>query len=114
MIQEEYWKKYPWYEIVEGDGIEQGDFIDNCKVIIPRYTLTDLAEETASPGTSSHHLDGDVVTYNVIIISQSCDLDKLKVDYVLVCPRWSWQYVKSCVKLPSLVELQQKLASSAC
>ena len=93
MIQEEYWKNYPWYEIVEGDDIEQGDFIDGCKVIIPRYTLTDLAEETASPNTLSHQVDGDVDTYNVIIISQSCDLDKMKVDYVLVCPRWPYSQV---------------------
>lgn len=30
-------KEYPWYELVEGEELEQGDFIDDCEVIIPKY-----------------------------------------------------------------------------
>jgi hypothetical protein len=80
-VQEDYWKQYPWYEIAEGDYLEQGDFIDDCKVLIPRYALSNSGDETASPDTSSYQVDGVVDTYNVIIVSQSCDLDNRKVDF---------------------------------
>jgi len=93
LAQEDYWKQYPWYEVAEGDYLEQGDFIDDCKVLIPRYVLSNSGDETASPDTSSYQVDGVVDTYNVIIVSQSCDLDNKKVDYVLVCPRWSYSEV---------------------
>lgn len=88
MTEEEYWKKYPWYEIVEGDTLSQGDFIDGCKVVIPTYDLINSDEENTPPGTSSYQVGAYVDTFDVIIVSQSCDLDNVKVDYVLACPRW--------------------------
>lgn len=34
---------YPWYDIAgESDELEQGDFIDNCKVLIPTYIPVEL------------------------------------------------------------------------
>jgi hypothetical protein len=44
---------YPWYEIVESDELEQGDFIDNCKVLIPTYIPIDLAE---NPGSAENEI----------------------------------------------------------
>lgn len=90
MTEEEYWKKYPWYEIVEGDVLSQGDFIDGCKVVIPIYDLIKSDEENTSSSTSSYQVGAYVDTFDVIIVSQSCDLDNVKVDYVLVCPRWPY------------------------
>lgn len=26
---------YPWYEVVEGDGLEQGDLLKACPVLVP-------------------------------------------------------------------------------
>lgn len=92
-MQKEYWKNYPWYESVESDSLEQGDFIDSCQVIIPRYIPIDMVEESMRAVSASYQIESDTITYNVIIVSQSCDLDNAKVDYVLVCPRWSYTEV---------------------
>ncbi len=67
--------KYPWYEIVKNDELLlQGDFIDACPIIVP----PDKIEENG--------VEVDVVNYNVIVMSQSCDLAQEKIDLVLVCP----------------------------
>ncbi|MDL1971055.1 MAG: hypothetical protein LWW94_08815 [Candidatus Desulfofervidaceae bacterium] len=70
-------ENYPWYKIVGPDEpFLQGDFIDSCPVIIPPSQL-----ETGQ-------LNVDVVEYDVVIMSQSCDLAHGKLDLVLVCPIW--------------------------
>jgi len=70
-------KKYPWYDVLENnDNLQQGDFIKECPVIIPPLEIIDKVEVA-------------VIKYNVIVMSQSCDLIQEKVDLVLVCPFWS-------------------------
>ncbi len=69
---------YPWYAIVEGrDSLSQGDFFDECPVLIP----DDTAQEDGT-------LVGGCETYDVVIVSQSCDLQHGKLQLVLVCPVW--------------------------
>jgi len=68
-------KDYPWYEIVEGEELFQGDIIDSCSLIIPPPTIKDEVKV-------------DVIEYDVIIMSQSCDLINRKLELVLVCPIW--------------------------
>jgi len=69
---------YPWYEIVGGDEpVLQGDFLAGCPVISPTHTA---AGETVAT---------EVCEYDVVVMSQSCDLVERKVDLVLVCPYWS-------------------------
>ena len=82
---------YPWYEIVESDELEQGDFIDTCKVPIPTYIPIDLAEDTSSTENDIYQVTGKVSIADVVIINQSCDLGNGKLDYVLMSPRWSYQ-----------------------
>lgn len=70
-------RKYPWYEIVDGDEpLLQGDFIKSCPVVIPPLQIT------------SGKVDVDVIEYDVVVMSQSCDLIQRKLDLVLVCPVW--------------------------
>lgn len=65
--------EYPWYSLITSDNnIEQGDFIEDCPMIIPpkrmdhkKYTL-------------------DVKVWDVIILSQSCDIEQDKIQYILV------------------------------
>ena len=69
---------YPWYELVDPTSdLEQGDFISACPLVIPPtvYETGEIAEV-------------DVQEYNVIVMSQSCDLvtSRPKVGTVLVCP----------------------------
>ena len=69
--------QYPWYRIAEADdGLEQGDFFDSCPVVMPSMAI-ELGNVTA-----------EVVEYDVIVMSQSCDLKYEKVDLVVVCPIW--------------------------
>jgi len=68
--------EYPWYQIVENSPeILQGDFIQKCPIIIPPSQITD-------------DFDVKIKDYNVIIMSQSCDIVQKKIDLVLVCPYW--------------------------
>ncbi len=69
-------KDYPWYELVEGGELFQGDIITSCPLIIP-------------PSTIKVGIEVDVIEYDVIVMSQSCDLVQKKLELVLVCPIWS-------------------------
>jgi len=70
-------KRYQWYELVNGnEPLLQGDFIFSCPVIIPT-TKIDTKKTVA-----------DVIEYDVVVMSQSCDLVQKKLDLVLVCPIW--------------------------
>ncbi|MBC8521827.1 MAG: hypothetical protein H8D26_07565 [Methanomicrobia archaeon] len=53
----------------------QGDFIKECPVIIPPSEISDEVEVR-------------IINYDVVIMSQSCDLVQRKLDLVLVCPIW--------------------------
>jgi hypothetical protein len=73
MVQE-----YPWFEVADGsDDLLQGDFIKDCPVIIPPSEMS-----------KDEVIDARVVEYNVVVMSQSCDLAQGKLDLVLVCPIW--------------------------
>jgi len=69
-------KEYPWYEIVEGKELLQGDILNSCPLIIPPLTIERIEEV-------------DVIEYDVIVMSQSCDLVQKKLELVLVCPIWT-------------------------
>lgn len=83
--------KNSWYDIVEkSDDLDQGDFIDDCEFVIPEYILIDPEKKP------SHLLTVLTEVYDVVIVSQSCDLENEKIDNVLVCPRWSYrQYIEA-------------------
>jgi len=73
----EFAKSFQPYALVKANqGIQQGDIICNCPVLIPQNATT-IQEENQS---------GEVVEYNVIVMSQSCDLANRKIENVLVCP----------------------------
>ena len=72
---------YPWFGVVEGDDLEQGDILEGCPVFLPPNDLVVGAEATAKFVWQRQDL---------IVISQSCDLSKgqEKVDDVLLCAVW--------------------------
>jgi hypothetical protein len=71
-------EEYPWYIVVAGEEtLLQGDFINSCPVVIPPVAV-ELGKVPA-----------DVIEYDVVVMSQSCDLEQRKIDLVLVCPLWS-------------------------
>lgn len=68
--------EYPWYTLVGSDeDLLQGDLIEECPVVV-------------APPEISERVEADVITYDVTVMSQSCDLEQRKIDWVLVCPFW--------------------------
>jgi hypothetical protein len=57
------------------DGIEQGEVLSSWPVIIPEEWID-----------GSGDVDSHIDEYNMIIMSQSCDIQHNKIDNVLVCP----------------------------
>jgi len=74
--------QYPWYTVVEGSQLEQGDILLNCSVLVPvAHSPTPDANNTVA---------GDILTYDVVVLTQSCDLThEGKLDDVILCPHWS-------------------------
>ncbi|RLI67282.1 hypothetical protein DRO91_10195 [Candidatus Heimdallarchaeota archaeon] len=69
--------EYPWYEEIDSkEDLLQGDFIDACPIIIPPEQLQE------------GKVSVEVCEYDVVVMSQSCDLAQKKIDLVLVCPVW--------------------------
>ncbi len=72
--------KYPWYKIVnKTEPVLQGDFVNSCPIIVYK-TIKDLKK--------LGKLSSEVVEYDVVVMSQSCDLVNKNIDLVLVCPVW--------------------------
>lgn len=72
--------QYPWYEAVEGEELEQGDILQDFPVIVPAPELSFPLPEDDVPI--------DIRTYDVMLMTQSCDLFNAKVKDVMLCPHW--------------------------
>jgi hypothetical protein len=71
--------EYPWFAIVDGDELQQGDMLRGC----PRFVLPPDASEDREFGLDRQRL-------NAIIVTQSCDLairanGQCEVKDVLLC-----------------------------
>lgn len=66
---------YPWYDKINDSSLNQGDLIERCPIIVPPSGII-------QPGDS---ISITASIYNVIVMSQSCDLVNGKIRYVLVC-----------------------------
>lgn len=83
---------YPWYELVVGRTLEQGDILRNCLAPIPPRTA-DPGRLVAAPGPDpavapappAAPEPGDIYD-RVIVLSQSCDLVQGDIARVMVCP----------------------------
>lgn len=68
-------QNFPWYTIAHPtDFLNQGDFILGCPIL----------EQIFNP--QSEKIEAQYTEYDVIIMSQSCDLENGKIQLVLVCP----------------------------
>ena len=63
-----------WYDVVTTVDLEQGDILRDVSILKPVAVVGDTADE----------LDGDVVTLDVVVLTQTCDLEHKKVDHILV------------------------------
>jgi hypothetical protein len=74
-----------WYISVDGEDLEQGDIFYDFPVVIPHISAEDMRElregrELTSPST--------VMTMNVVLMTQSCDLAREQIESVILCPIW--------------------------
>ncbi len=91
MANEKITDRYPWYDVVKGSDLQQGDIFFGCPIAQP--TLSALEN------TSSAAQEVKVVEYNVIVLSQSCDLAIRKdgtcsLDHAILCPIYSREDMK--------------------
>lgn len=72
---------YPWYELVSGEELGQGDILESCPVYLP-------PEELAGSDNLSPFFDFE--DRDIIVMSQSCDLveGREKISQIVVCPLW--------------------------
>jgi hypothetical protein len=79
-------ERYPWYEIIEGDDLEQGNIIEACPVFA--ITLPFMFEDFRA---ADYEARFRALERDVIIVTQSCDLvkDHPKVQEVLLCAIWN-------------------------
>jgi hypothetical protein len=68
---------YPWYRVYKGDELAQGDIFEKCPVFLPPDGIPENA-------VTSEFTYGKL---DLIVISQSCDLEKgrEKVEQVSLC-----------------------------
>lgn len=86
-----------WYSIVGATELfEQGDLIDGLPVVLQKF----YSEQEAPPPEANfreafgYKFVFDVTRYDVTIMSQSCDLENEKLDFVLVCPHWALELLE--------------------
>lgn len=73
-----------WYEVTQGDGLEQGDLLPACPVPI--------ATESA-PDTENAGFDVEVKIVDLIVLTQSCDLAHDKVGTLLLGRVYTWDSI---------------------
>jgi hypothetical protein len=72
---------FPWYTLIRDESLEQGDFFFSCPVIEPLLPIF--------PGDNiKPDIDANINLYDVLILSQSCDLAEGKIETVLASPHW--------------------------
>jgi hypothetical protein len=66
-----------WFEVVTGRTLEQGDIISHCPIYSPVF-----------PSPNQPVTDVEEFSYDVVVMSQSCDLmiDREKLSHVVLCP----------------------------
>jgi hypothetical protein len=68
-------KNKQWYEIARDENILQGELLYNCPIIMPPSNYRDLRK-----------VKSDILEYDIVVMSQSCDLILKKIDLVLLSP----------------------------
>jgi hypothetical protein len=68
--------EYPWYAKVSGSEIQQGDM------------FFDLEVPVISAGAETQPLSVELDTFDVIIMTQSCDIPKKRTRHLIMCPIW--------------------------
>ena len=88
---------FPWFSIIEDKSLEQGEIIRDCQIPLPSISIYEGVLDGSMKGNV------EVKTSDIIILSQSCDIENSKIDSIIVCPIYS---------LLDLMEVNQYFDSS--
>ena len=83
---------YPWYESVSDGTLRQGDIFFDFPVFVAKADAAIMRKYLS--GESKVNFGGTVLKMNVIVASQSCDLEHDKVKTVILCPIWDLDHVR--------------------
>ena len=72
-----------WLEVVEGPGLLQGDLLMNCPVVTVSGDMPFPLPEDFEPAV-------DVSYYDLVVLTQSCDLHNDKVEDILLAQVVAW------------------------
>jgi len=81
-----------WYEVTSGSKLMQGDVIRNCPIIKPTAPWP-------YPNPLEEAVEVEAEIFDLLVVSQSCDLENNKVDAVLVA---------EIIDYRALVEVEKK------
>lgn len=89
---------YPWFGVVEGDELQQGDIFEDCPIYFPQEDFP-----------ASGQLTMKWEERDLIVVSQSCDLakDQKNIDQVSLCPLWRLSEFKSGHLLSKVENLEK-------
>ena len=57
---------YPWYQIVEGDKLEQGDILQAFDVLVPQANFEAGIDDYSA----------ELQTFDIVVMTQSCDISR--------------------------------------
>jgi hypothetical protein len=78
---------YPWYETIEGDFLYQGDILRDFEVLVP------------GSSAEGDQASGEYHKFDVVIMTQTCDIAQRKVESLLLCPCWNlWEFIEQAKK----------------
>jgi hypothetical protein len=73
-----------WFEVTSGAELRQGDILPGCPVL-------SLVGSIPFPLPSDFQPEVDIKTVDLVILTQSCDLDNDKVEEVLLAQVIAWE-----------------------
>ena len=74
--------KYPWYQVGNLDNLEQGDLLPNCPVLCLPDNLNPIL---SAQEEDEIEILPEIKTVDLIVMTQSCDLQQDKISQVLLC-----------------------------
>lgn len=74
-----------WYEGVTTNSLEQGDLFFDFPVVVPSITADDIRLITSGMTLEK---SAEVTQMDVVVMTQSCDLENNKTKTIILCPIW--------------------------
>jgi hypothetical protein len=80
---------YPWYQIVNSNLLEQGDILRSFDVLVPSESVENGDDQ----------ISAEVKTFDVVVMTQSCDIEQGKTPSLLLCPVFElWGFIERAEK----------------